>query len=226
MRLVAPSAGFTTRVGFGRYVWRRLVRAGFADLAASAQVVNEAVLTAGRAVEDHELPESEAIANRDADDDDLDDTAQLMRLQLASRSVQASRERPYTDIFPDGIEHYIAATLALQSTRYSELIKRTVEHLPETDPVRVEGTPKLEAQLASWSVSFTQVSDARNDLAIARTARDAAVDDWVTTMERIYGALVSKVGKRKAERFFPKLSRRRVASEEPEVDPDPDAQSS
>lgn len=222
MRLVPASAGFTARVGFGRYVWRRLVRVGFDDLANTVQVVNTAMLAAGRGVEDLELPEMDAIANRDADDDDLDDTAQLMRLQLASRSVEASRERPYTDIFPDGIEHYIAATLSLQSTRYGELVERTAAHLPEDDPVRLESTPKLQAQLASWSTSSQQVSDARNQIAIARTARDAAVDDWITTMERVYGALVAKVGKRKAERFFPKVSRRRVAAEEPEVGPDSD----
>lgn len=209
MRLPQSTAGFMQRVRFGNYVGRRLVRAKFTELAASAETVNAKVLTHGRRVEDLEIPESTAIADRDADDDDLDDTAQLMRLQLASRGVGADRERPYTDVFPQGIDHYIAATLGDQETRYNELLRRITEHLPPTDPIRLESEPKLTAELASWVASAKAVGDARNTLAIARTARDAAVDDWVVTMERIFGALINKVGRKKADRFFPRQIRRR-----------------
>jgi hypothetical protein len=197
-----------TRVGYGYYVWRRLVRAGHTELAASASDANGNLLAAGRKVEDLELPAMGAVADRDADDDDLDDTTQEMRLKMASDHVGANLEQPYTDVFHHGIEYYTAATLALQSTRYNELIQRTIEHLPETDPVRVEALPKLQVQIGRWVQSANEVGTARNTLSIARTARDAAVDDWCTTMERIYGALIVKVGRKRAERYFPRTSRR------------------
>lgn len=216
MRLPSDTAGFMSRVAYGWYVWQRLVRAGATDLALTANTVNQALLAAGRRLEDLQLPEMEAIANRDADDDDLDETAQHIRLQLASRSLGASRERPYVEIFPQGIEHYISATLSMQSTRYAELVERTVAHLPETDPVRVVELPKLEAGIARWEQSAAAVGAARNTIAIARTARDNAVEDWKISMERVYGGLEERFGKKKAERFFPRTGRKRtVAAAEP-----------
>ncbi len=73
-----------------------------------------------------------AIANRNVADDNLDDIAQNARLQLASRSIEAAKDRSYIDIFPDGIGYYTAASLAQEETRYNELKTRLRPICPRT----------------------------------------------------------------------------------------------
>lgn len=204
-----------SRVIYGRYVLRRLVRVGQDELADGVATSTALVLATARAVEDQEVPVQEAIADREAVDDELDDLAQFIRLQLASRSNTAARERPYKDIFEKGIEHYTSATLAVQVARYGELVDRMAEFLAAEDALQAEAA-KVRTALAEWQAASAAVATARSALAIARTGRDAATDAWSVTMERTYGALVSLYGKRKADRFFPKSGRRR--EEDPESD--------
>ncbi len=207
MRLPPPSASSSVHSRYARYVARRLWRAEQYDLAEAVRAVDAEQVTRSRELEDLEGPVSEALADRDAADDDLDDTAQQARHTLAGRSVSAAREAPYTLVFPSGIQHYISATLADQSARYKELSSRLEAHLPENDEVR-SSAPVIRKQLSAWEEAVDVVTDARNAEALARTRYEQALEDWRVTIERTYGGLVSLYGKKKAERFFPKSSRR------------------
>jgi hypothetical protein len=218
MRLPHVNASPHDRVEYGRYVARRCRRAGLAELADGALAASAALRDAARAVEDAGDPVQDGLADRDAADDDLDDHAQEIRLGLASRSVSAARERPYTDVFPKGIDHYLAAPIGQQVARYSELADR-LDGLPETDAAR-PGAAVIRTGLAAWEAALVPLTEARTALSIARTARDAATDDWSRQMERTYGALVERLGKRRAERFFPR--HRTARSEAPEGGGDPD----
>src|SRR5262245_57238064 len=133
MQLPGDTASYRKAVKFGRYVTRRLKRAKLDVLTQSAHSATADLKQAGRAWEDAADDIEDTIADRDASDADLDTAAQEFRHALASPSVNAVRERPYTDIFPNGIEYYTAAPLDEEVRRYGELRERIIAHLPETE---------------------------------------------------------------------------------------------
>src|SRR5690348_4630524 len=101
-----------------------------------AESVTKATLllrTVGRALEDADDAVQDAIADRDAADDDLDTMAQEARANLAGRGATAVKEEPYTLVYHAGIGYYTAATLDEQHPRYMELKQRVTEHLPASD---------------------------------------------------------------------------------------------
>jgi hypothetical protein len=51
--------------------------------------------------------------------------------------------------------------------------------------------------------------------AVARTQRDVATEEWEVALEHTYGALIERFGKKKAERFFPRATRKSPAEGEP-----------
>lgn len=209
MRLPSESASYLRRVSFGSYCARRLKRAKLNTLAQDVQDITQDVKEKGRAWDDAQEPIQNALADRDAADDNLDQNAQEIRLKLSSRSITAVREAPYTNIFPKGIEYYTAAPLDKEVQRYEELIQRLETHLPADDPVRVEFVPKIREGIAEFEAAEKAVSSARNDLALANTALQEAEDKWRRQMEKTYGALVTLFNRKTAERFFPRSSARR-----------------
>ncbi|MFN7147402.1 MAG: hypothetical protein ACK4YP_26790, partial [Myxococcota bacterium] len=106
MRLPPETAHYSHVNDYGRYVTRRLRRAQWKTMAADTENATAAVLIAGRAWDDAEGPIQDAIADRDAIDDELDDAAETARANLAGRTATATREAPYTMIFPGGISYY------------------------------------------------------------------------------------------------------------------------
>jgi hypothetical protein len=217
MQLPQDTAAYTKRVSFGRYVLTRLKRAKLTDQANTVEAKNNQVKVAGRAWEDTDESIQDALASRDADDDALDNTAKDFRFALASRSRQAAKESPYTNIFPKGIEYYTEAPLDEEVDRYQELITRTEAHLPKEDTLRQETVKALQTQLKSFSASHAAVAAARTQEGIARTRLLAAQDVWDDLLEKTYGSLVEQFKKAKAERFFPKQARARSDSAEPET---------
>ena len=93
MRLPPSTSVYTTFVRYGIYVGRRLRRAGYADLAASAEKATRAVRVTGRAWEDADDAIQSALADRDAADDELDDAAQSARNALAGPDFDSSPRR-------------------------------------------------------------------------------------------------------------------------------------
>lgn len=218
MRLPPQNAHYIHRVRYGRYVARRLRKARLTVLAASVEKVSQAVLTYGRAVEDAEGPIQDALADRDAADTDLDRAAQDARARLAGRSADAIKNVPYTVIFPDGISYYTAAPLDEEQQRYTELKKRLVEHLPQTDEVRCATVPLIDTGLAEFIKGAAQLEAVRTDAALASTRLTSSTEAWDKQIEKTYGALVAEVGRAAAEGFFPRVSARKTA---PASDGDP-----
>lgn len=195
------------RVRFGRYVARRLRRANKSSLADGVVAVNHDVKATSRATEDALEALEDARADRDAADEALDLPTQTARAALAGRSVDAAQQRPYTDIFPNGIDEYIAAPLAAQVSRYRTLRARVVEALPESDTVRVTLLAALDAGLVTWQAAVEAVDAAQQAVVLARAAEARAADAWSRQLERTYGVLVSELGRTAARRFFPRQRR-------------------
>lgn len=203
MRLPAASSHFSKRVRFGRYVTRRLRRARLTALAVDVEQVTTSLRTLGRALEDADDAIQDAIADRDAADDDLDDGAKDARASLAGRGASADKEPPYTLVFPDGVGYYTAAPLDQEVQRYGELKLRLEEHLPGNDKVRNKTVALIVAGLEGFSAASAELAKARTADALASTRLTAATEAWERQMEKTYGALLTQVGKAKAERFFP-----------------------
>lgn len=204
MELPRDTAAPAVRVRFGRYVARRLKRAGLGALAEDAARVTAAVKSSARALEDALELVEDALADRDVVDDTLDTASQDGRNRLAGRGVDAMQAAPYTLIFPEGIGYYIAAPLDAQTQRYQELRARVTEHLPPDDAVRVALLAALDQGLAGWQDAVAALVTARANASLAAGVLDQATDAWTRQMERIYGALVAEVGKAPARRFFPR----------------------
>jgi hypothetical protein len=190
----------------------RLKHAKLIELAETCEEATGRVKETGRAVEDAAEPVQDAIAQRDFWDGTADETTQELRLKLAARSVDAAKNAPYTQIFPQGIDYYIAAPLAQVSTRYMELVTRIETHLADDDELRGPAMDALAAAIEGFDLARAKVAEARTALSLARTERDVAQDEWETVMEKTFGLLVAEVGRKQANRFFPRV--RRTSTEE------------
>jgi hypothetical protein len=205
MRLPAPSAHFSQIVRYGNYVARRLRRARMLPLAADVEKTTALVLLTGRAREDADKPIQDALADRDAFDDDIDQAAQASRLELAARSIDAVKTAPYTLIYPDGIGYYTAAPLDEEVARYGELKRRLEEHLPAADQVRCKTIAAIDAGLDGFRGAVEALTSARTAESLASTRLAAAIEGWEKQIEKSYGAIVGEVGRATAERFFPRV---------------------
>lgn len=205
MRLPAPSAHFSQIIRYGNYVARRLRRARMLPLAADVEKTTALVLATGRAREDADKPIQDALADRDAFDDSLDQAAQTARLELAARGTDAVKTAPYTLIYPDGVGYYTAAPLDEEVARYGELKRRLEEHLPAGDPTRGKTITAIDAGLDGFRGAVEALTAARTAESLASTRLDAAIEGWEKQIEKSYGAIVSEVGRATADRFFPRV---------------------
>ncbi len=204
MHFPRDSAVADVRVKYGRYVARRLRRAGFAVLSESVAGATATLKASARAAADADEATEDALADRDAADATLDTATQEARNRLAGRGVHSAREAPYTDLFPHGISYYTAATLDEQERRYKELKDRAEAHLPKADEARKALLPALVAGLKAWREGVTAVDDARTEAAKAATVVAKATDAWRRQVEKTYGALVQEIGRSAAEGYFPR----------------------
>jgi hypothetical protein len=205
MRLPDSDAAYAERVRYGRYVGRRLRRAKRTVLATDVEAATVLVLQRGREWEDAAGPVQDARADRDAADDDLDDAAKLARVKLAGRGVDASRNAPYTQIFPEGIDYYTAAPLDQEVPRYGQLVSRLNEFLDASDDVRKDAVPVLTAGIAAFRSAAEAVEQALTAESLASTRLRNAKEAWDVLMTKVYGALLADAGKPAAERHFPKI---------------------
>lgn len=207
MRLPSETSRHAVRYAYGRYVARRLRRAKLGEFEAEVKARTADIKAAEAGVGEREEVRQDALADRDASDDELDDLAKRHRRAIEGRDTNANRERPYIDLFPDGIAYYTAAPLDEQEVRYTLLVRRYEEHLPEGDPVRAEAG-LLTGGLAGWVEAKKALAQAELEVALAKNAVDRAVEAWETTLRRVYFRLAERLGKTAAERFFPAVGRR------------------
>lgn len=215
MRLPSKSAPYRQRVRFGRYVSRRLRRAKLTQLAEDLAAVTAKLREEGRVEEDSDDATQDALADRDGADDDLDDAAKEARANLAGRSADAVKQEPYLHIFPKGLSYYTAAPLDEEEKRYGELKKRLVEHLAADDEVRKKTVKAIDAGLKDFVKASAEVDSARTAESLATTRLAKATDLWTRQVEKTYGALVSEVGRARAEHFFPRTRSKGAISADP-----------
>ncbi|RYZ40435.1 MAG: hypothetical protein EOO72_08530 [Myxococcaceae bacterium] len=204
MRLPSTTSSYEAYTRYGRYVARRLRRAGLEALAKDAEKVTLAVRTSGRAWEDADDPIQDALADRDSADDALDLTAQTLRNSLAGQGVGSDRRAPYTQVFPQGVTYYLAAPLDEEETRYGELRLRVEQHLTDQPEVRSAALAGITTGIQDFTAATAALREAHAREAIAGTEARTAIQSFIRQMEKIYGALLVEVGKASAERFFPK----------------------
>lgn len=219
MQLPPVSARWSARVSFGRYVARRLRTAGLTAIAKHAREAGDGVLAAGRALDDARFEVQDAIADRDAADESLDELAKDVRHAMASRSRDAVKLAPYTQVFPEGIEHYTLAPIDQEEARYTELRTRMEAHLPAKDGLLKATLPKLDAALKAWRTALLALTAARTAESLANTKLQEAADAFDRQMVKTYGSLVAEQGKAPAERFFPTIRATRAARGATPADP-------
>lgn len=203
MQTPAESSSPEHRVRFGLYLAKRLKRAGLATEAKSVADATAAVKKTARDHDDAEEPVQDGLADRDGADDDLDDTAQDSRANLAGRSADAVKKEPYIRIFDKGIGYYTSAPLDQEVARYTEFRERLEQYLPPTDEVRKKAVPRIDTGLKEFTAATKVIEKTRTDAALAATRLQSATEAWEILMEKTYGNLIASLGKAKAERFFP-----------------------
>lgn len=204
MQLPRKSAAYPRRIAYSAYTERRLRRATHSSLADELTASRKCLLGLGRTWEDLAIPVQEALAERDAIDDSLDRLTQNIRLRLSSRSMDAIRQAPYINVFPESIRYYTEAPLNEQVARYSELKTRMTTALPPDDP-ELESLVELDKLLTTWSEMTLAIEDARLQETLAREQLESQTVAWEALIEKVYGQLVSLEGKKKADRYFSRV---------------------
>lgn len=212
MRLPQKSASVSLRLSYGRYLARRLRRAKLSAEEAEVRALSDQMHAAEQAESALEEEVSSLMADRDAADDELDDVTKRHRQAIEGRSTNANKERPYRDIYPDGVAWYTASPLAEQAARYDLLVRRYSEFLPDGDPVRAEAG-LITQGLAAWKEAAAAIEKAELDIAMARAKTRQAVATWEEGLTRLYFRLGERLGKLQTERFFPKATRGRSGGE-------------
>lgn len=224
MRLPHKNASVLTRLNYARYTGQRLRRAKLTAEEDEVKALSTAMRAAELAETSIEEEMTSRFADRDGCDDDLDDLTKRHRQAIEGRATNANKQRPYTDIYPDGVAWYTASPLNDQLSRYELLVRRYDEFLPAGDPVRAEA-PLITQALAAWKDASDKLAKAELDLAMARAKTAQTVNAWEEGLRRLYFRLAERLGRAQAERFFPKATRgNRLGDEvEPEGPPGPSA---
>lgn len=206
MRLPHKNASVLSRLNYARYTGQRLRRAKLTSEEDEVKALSTAIRQAELAETALEEELTSLYADRDGCDDDIDDVTKRHRQAIEGRATNANKQRPYTDIYPDGVAWYTASPLAEQVSRYELLVRRYGEFLPEGDPVRAEA-PLITQALAAWKEASDRLAKVELDLAMARAKTAQAVGAWEEGLRRLYFRLAERFGRAQAERFFPKASR-------------------
>lgn len=202
MQLPRPDSTWSRVNGFGVYVAARLTAADRLTQAESARRYTTDVKITARRAEDLSEETIMARANRDASDDRWDSRVQGIRLTLASASLDAVHQKPYTDVFFETTRYYTESPLAEQSARMGEFITRLDTYLPADHPLRAE-LPALKAYREEWDAAVRAVQEAEIAEDLAWGQLDTAEAIWRTQMDILYSELRAEEGRKAADRYFP-----------------------
>lgn len=203
MRQPPLESAFFRYVLYARYLIYRLKRAGRTDDANLIATLLARVKTLGRAWEDATEPVQDYKAERDIADGALDHMARAILHVLSGRSLNARKESPVMDIYPEGLRPYTHATLEDEAATYRLLHSRMGTYLPADDPLRASEMPALLDAITVWEKASTALSERRNEETLARQALDSSVAELRASVESVYGRLIADLGKKQAEPFFP-----------------------
>ena len=202
MQQLHPHTGTAKRVAYGMAVRGRLLRTKQAALAAPFEAAFEAVRAEARRVEDLEAEVQYACVARKGVALSLSREARQLRLRLAARSLDAVKKAPYTEIFPGGLRPLTEAPVREVVVRYMALAQRIELALAPDDPLRAETVARLRAGVQAYREATTQLERVRAAMRLARGVRDSAVMDSVEQTWVLYGTLLARLGKKKAEQIM------------------------
>ena len=207
MQLPTETSSPRVRVRFGRYVQAKLQRAKHDDLALAMREATDRMKVAARLVEDREEVDTLARAQRDGIDDVTDAHVQDARNQLAGRSVAAAREAPLTAIFAEGVEFYTASSLENWDQRMGLFAARIEKNLDPTDPLKATVLSLIAKDREAFKAVREAIAAERTKTTLASDDLASATEAWERQAEKTFGALIQIYGRRRAERFFPRLRR-------------------
>lgn len=202
MEAFTDSTSIDGRLDKSQYTIGRLRRAKFSDLERPLTGARGRYKAKKRAIEDAGEDVTLAIADRDATDDALDDAGKTAAAAIGGRSPNGRRERPYTDIFPNGIDAVAMATIEETGPAYVDFVDRAVKFLPEDDAVRAQVLRDIPPLVEQFAADRAAVTKAKAAQAMLQTEFNAEEDDLDRLYEKVAGALIVRVGKQKANRFF------------------------
>lgn len=209
MELNGENTSAAERLDRLQYTAGRLRRAKYDDLLGGVVGARENYLARLRAFEDRRGPLVLAIADREGIDDELDTLAKDCGANLRGRSATAATEPPYTQLVPQGMDAITLANIAETPGAYLGLVERAQKFLPAEDPVRVRLEAEVPPLVDAFRLAQEAVQAALRDRALARLEVDAAEDDADRVYEKVAGALIERVGKKAADRFFWKRTARK-----------------
>lgn len=203
MYVLPKQAAPHQRVRYGLYVARNLRRGGFEAWATLMTTAALLVRERARAWEDAEAEAYGASADRDAADRSLDTTAQNTRAHLAGRSKSANKEKPYTQIFPDGVIWYTTSPMPEQVSRYTLFVDRLQTFLPEGDPARA-AVGEVEAGINQYKAGIETKNTADNQAELKAQQLEEAERAFDSTAAKVFGLLAAHFESRtEAEKFYP-----------------------
>lgn len=194
---------------FSRSVLRRLRRA---KMDARAETIVRDLVAMQAKVETLSSAEdayADALDDRDLVDGEADEQVQQAALSIRSRSPNAAKEEPYTLVLPDGVDAVLDLPVPGIAAGLRGFARRLAANLSVGDPALFV-IPTIEKLAGDYEQARAVAEDAEVSLANASASVDASKTHLRRTLERTYGELVAELGRKKAERFFPR-SRRKAA---------------
>ena len=202
MDVFGRNFGAQARLDAGYRTEGALDRSPWIDFATKVTDANQKLLEVDRVWQDARRPVSKALGARDVAAMALLATGRKVRSHLLADGPELAKERPYTDIFPNGTPEYFDAKVDNQAFWFGRLADRIETWLPPEDPVRVEFVPILRSQIQDWNLAKTALEKAESGLDAAKRARELEMAAWDATMLEVYGLLLPKVGKKGADRYI------------------------
>jgi len=214
MERFTKSDGPRPRIAAGAYTSRMLKKAALIDLYLIASQATTELKSTDRTLQDEEDLVGESYADREIAEMRLDGAARLTLNLLKGTSESAEHSSPYIDIAPDGLTGLTTAKVGERSSVFNRFVNRLEAYLPTDDPIRIQQVPVLQERIADWDEGRETIDDAIEKLEIVARTRQKAIEAWDAAMETVYGQLLSKVGRKDAERFFKHRASKSKASKE------------
>ena len=144
-----------------------------------------------------------SLALRDLANDTADET--VLGVGYLLKRLERSPSRWTKQIFPDGVSEVIYGPVRGQPSDMEQLAGR----LANADDPELRGSASIVLETGIALRDRNDAYDAsRDQVAVAYSnVLDARVE-LIRAVERVYGQLLSRYGKKAAERYFPKRSRK------------------
>jgi len=204
MQLPSKDASPAEKRRFARFVSRRAKRAKFDALAKTIDAHVKSLRVLELAADEAQDPVQDAYADVEADFDDLRALVSDANIKHRAEKVGIDKTPLFKTVWAEGTGAVIKADVDDRTKEARALADRFDEHLPAKHLLRKSHGPKLRKVADTCDASAKVLGKARAKAKGVADKRDLAETALLATLEKTYGALIEKVGKVAAERFFPR----------------------